>query len=86
MKLIHLSDLHIGKKLNLCAFLFSQSICRVSTDSQLVCNTVAINGRTGRIKIDELTVKIVIHQDGKTDVAKYYIVGSDESTEIPFNA
>ncbi len=30
-------------------------------------------------------VKIVIHQEGKEDVEKYYIVGSDESTETPLN-
>lgn len=30
-------------------------------------------------------VKIVIHQEGKEDVEKYYVVGNDESTETPLN-
>ncbi|MBQ8545518.1 MAG: hypothetical protein IJ437_01095 [Clostridia bacterium] len=30
-------------------------------------------------------VKIVIHQEGKEDVEKYYISGSDESTQTPLN-
>ncbi len=30
-------------------------------------------------------VKIVIHQEGQADVEKYYIVGDDESTQMPIN-
>jgi hypothetical protein len=30
-------------------------------------------------------VKVVIHQVGQADVEKYYIVGDDESTQMPIN-
>ena len=38
-----------------------------------------------KIEVIESTteVKVVIHQEGQADVEKYYIVGDDESTEMP---
>lgn len=55
-------------------------------DEELDQAFIVLSNSTIESILPTTEVKVLIHQDGEADIEKYYIVGSDESTEIPFNA